>query len=203
MDQAKLQATAAQIQDELNQAVSGFKSRGWEHFKKVLVVAFVLAGVGYAVLFRTTAAQVKAIKVKVNQLRDVSKYAVEYRDDKMRLAGLKDKFPTEAEHKDWIFNLVLTSAKENGIAIDSISSQKEEDRTDVPFIKLSIDVVGKGTYHQVGAWVARLEGTGKFTQVENFALTKARESNPDAPPSGLTSAQLTLATVIPKGMEGL
>ena len=203
MDQQKLQALAQQLQDELNQAVHGFQTRGAEHFKKVLAVAGVLAVVGYMGLFRTTSAQLKTLHQKVTQLRDIAKYAKEYQEDKMKLAGIKDKFPGEAEHKDWLFNLLMTSAHEEGISVDSISTQKEEEKGDLPFVKLEIDVMAKATYAQAGAWIARLEGTGKFTQVEVLTFTKARDPNPDAPPSGMNALQITLATALPKGVEGL
>ena len=41
-----------QIQDELNQALAGFRMKGLEHFKKVLGVAGALAVLGYVILYR-------------------------------------------------------------------------------------------------------------------------------------------------------
>lgn len=205
IDRQRLQQLSVQAQDELNQALEGFKRKGWEHFRKVLAVAAALGVVGYVGLYKSTASSLVVVKRKVGLLREVSKYALEYRDYKLKLAALKEKFPTEAEQKDWLFSLLLGSAKQEQIAIDAISSQREEARPELPFLKLAIDVTAKGGYHQVGGWVARLESAGRFTQVEGMNLSKIRRSGPEAAAadSGNTVVQLTLATVIPRGAEGL
>lgn len=203
MDPQKLQQGAAQLQAEVGQAVAGFKAKGWEHFKKALVVAAALGLVGYAALYKTTAAQLRVVKRKAFQMREVAKVAQDYRDLKAKLAAVSGRFPTEAERKDWLFNLVLASAKAEGIAIESISSQKETERGDLPFVKVSIDVTGRGAYHGVGALLARLEGTGKFIQVEGFNLSKVSSGEGAGAPTGMNTATLTVATVIPKGMAGL
>ncbi len=205
MDQQKINQALIQFQDELNQAVAGFKMKGWEHFKKVLGVAAALAFVGYALLYKATASQLNTVSRKVVTLREISKYAAEYKDLKTKVDGLKDHFPSETDRKDWLFNLILTSAKEQGIAIDAISSQKDEERPDLPFIKLSIDVQAKGTYEQVGNWLAKLEGTGKFTQVENLSLSKLGRGGDSGEqlsmPSKNNTVSLTLTTVIPRGLN--
>jgi len=203
MDQQQIQQIVAQLQDELNTAVAGFKAKGFDYFKKVLAVAAALALVGYFALYRTSTAQLTSVKRQVSVLREVAKYARDYRSLKDQIAVLEDKFPTEAERKDWLFALVLGSAKQSGLSIESISAQKEEERGDMPFVKVSIDVTAKGTYHQIGDWIARLEGAPRFTQIESFVITKFREGGAEAPPMGLNLVQLTLATVIPKGLEGL
>lgn len=203
MDQQQLQRYFLQFQDELNQAIAGFNAKGWEYFKKVLIVAFVLAAFGYMLLYKTTAAQLSSVQSNVRRFTELAKYGQQYKDQKAQIAGIKDKFIGEADRKDWLFNLLYGTSREQGIAIDSISSQKEVEKPDQPFVKLSIDVSCRGTYQQVGKWIAELESAPHFTQIESFSMTKVKDTDPDAPPAGMNTVNMTVSTVLPKGIDTL
>lgn len=202
MSQQDLNRFGLQLQDELNQAVAGIKTKGAQHFKKPLGVAAALAAVSYLLLYQATSQKLTAINGQVYTLREVSQYAEQYRDLRNRLTGLAVKFPKDKDRRDWLFNLINSSAKLHGVKIDSLSAQRETEKQDLPFVLLTYDVSAMGNFHRLGAWTARLESAGYFTQLEAFSLEKGQDENSEAV-SDVRTAKLTLTTALPKGMEGL
>ena len=202
MTQESLRQAMHRVQDELDQAVAGFNARGAEYFQKAFFAAGLLVLAGYFVLYRPSAAQLASLRMQVRSLEEIDKFSGQYHDFKAKISDLKGRFPTEADRKDWLFNLIYNSARDQGISIQSISSQRDEDRPEMPFVKLSIQANCKGTFQQIGSWIGRLEGASRFVQIETITLSKVHEMTADPASTGMETVILTVATVIPKGSEG-
>ncbi len=113
------------------------------------------------------------------------------------LEGYRKRLAPEPD-PSWLVRETMSLMNASGLQLTSVAQEAPRAVSTTPFTRLSISLQCRGTYHQVGEFVDRLERAGVFIKVETLDL---------APPvkDGLSTARLVISTVhapsvVPAGM---
>lgn len=144
---------------------------------KVLLIgiALGLASLWYAYnkIYKNTKRALDEMKVKIadeSVNKDISERVA---GAQMLVEGYKRYFAKEAD-VSWLIDRVSKAADESGLKIHSLNSKPLTKRDEFLYTIVNVNVAG--TYHQLGDFVALLEGSNEFIRVERLSFKKDKEA---------------------------
>ncbi|MBI4056695.1 MAG: type 4a pilus biogenesis protein PilO [Elusimicrobia bacterium] len=119
-----------------------------------------------------------------------SKFASDYENLRSRFADYTQRLVPYKEKDSWMFNSLLSIAKQEGIILESITPQTEVDAAH--FIVAHMTLEAKLPYYHVGRWIKHIENSSILLMIENVNIEKMIE------PVGMNKVQLKINTLISK-----
>ncbi len=178
------------FKDMADNIVIIYGEKGFEPFKKPLMIAVPSLLALYALVYSPTSSRLSDAKSKLENMQVVAQHADSYDEAKTKLSAYQRKLPLVKDKDEWLNYLITSSARTAGISIDSMSSQRETEVGN--YLVVSRDVAVTTTYHKFGAWLAEIENSKIFLRVAS--LTVRRDENN----ANGVKVNFTLSTIFPK-----
>ncbi len=167
-----------------------YGEKGFEPFKKPLIIAVPSLIVLYAAVYSPLGSKLSSSATQVESMRVVAEYAGEYENSKTKLSAYQRKLPLIKDKDEWLNYLITNTARAYGVSFDSLSAQKETEVGN--YLVVSRDVMVTTTYANLGRWLADIENSKIFLRVSELTLRRSVE-NP-----GTIKVTFTLSTVFAK-----
>lgn len=151
-----------------------YAERGFEPFKMPVLVTLGMCCALYFVLYKPLGPKIDDISYQLDTQRTISESLSEYNDTKASIIGYKKKLPMYKDKDDWLNYLIISSAKELGIEIETLQPQKITESGN--FAIASRDVETTLDYNTAGYWVEKLENAPVFLRITSFDLSKIQEA---------------------------
>jgi type II secretory pathway component PulM len=167
-----------------------YAEKGFEPFKKPLMIAGPSLLVLYAAVYSPLTGKVSSTSNQLESMKVVAQYAGDYEDAKTRLAAYQRRLPFIKDKDEWLNYVITTTARAYGISFDSLSAQKETEVGN--YLVVSREVMVTTTYANLGRWIAEIENSKILLRVTDLTIRRS-EDNP-----GTVKVTFTLATVFSK-----
>jgi hypothetical protein len=167
-----------------------YAEKGFEPFKKPLIIAGPTLLVLYAAVYNPLGGRLSVASKELANAEVVAQFSDSYDDAKTKLSAYQRKLPLAKDKDEWL-NFILTSTARNyGIAFDGMTAQVETEVGN--FVLVSREVTVTTTYAKLGAWVAEIENSPIYLKIVNMTIHK------DLTNPGSVKVSFKLSTVFPK-----
>jgi len=167
-----------------------YGEKGFAPFKKPLIIAGPSLLILYAAVYSPLGNKLKVTSAQVESMGVVAQYAGDYQDAKAKLSAYQRKLPFIKDKDEWLNYVITSTAREYGVAFDSLSAQKEMEVGN--YVVVSREVMVTTTYANLGRWLAEIENSKIFLRVSDLSIRRSAD-NP-----GTVKVTFTLATVFSK-----
>lgn len=167
-----------------------YADKGFEPFKKPLIFALPVLLVVYAAVYSPLGGKLKNRTMELEKLKLISMHAADYQAAKDSYARYQRRLPLLKDKDDWLSYVMTSTAKTNGIVIDTLSSQAEAEVGN--FLMVSREASVTTTYPRLGKWVADMENSPILLKVSEMDLRK------DPLTGGVIKVTIKLATIFPR-----
>lgn len=167
-----------------------YADKGLEPFKKPLLFALPVLLVVYTAVYSPLGGRLKSRTQELEKLKLISMHAADYQAAKDSYARYQRKLPLLKDKDEWLNYVMTSTAKSQGIVIDSLSSQAEAEVGN--FLMVSREATVTTTYPKLGKWVAEMENSPILLKVSEMDLRK------DPLTGGVVKVTIKLATIFPR-----
>lgn len=167
-----------------------YAEKGFEPFKKPLMVAVPLLLVFYMVVYRPMDGKITDAAYRLESSKVISSEAGDYNDVKLRLYSFQSKLPRYKDKDDWLNYVLTNTAKTNGVSIDLLGAQTENEEGG--FVIASRKVELTLDYNTLGKWLADIENSSIFLRIVSLNAVKIPGTQ------GMLKVSLQLSTVFVK-----
>lgn len=161
------------IQDYFDYLQVVYAERGFEPFKIPVLVVLGITFSLYFFLYTPIEPKISDLQSKLDTQKTISESLGEYNDAKNTITEYKKKLPMYKDREDWLNYLIISTAKELGIEIESLSPQQitEEGK----FAIASRNVETTLMFEDAGKWIEKLENAPVFIRITNASINKIQE----------------------------
>lgn len=153
---------------------------------KVLIIGVAIVAVslwyGYNQVYVTTMKATQQVKADISNEGIKGEISKRLQALQKELAGY-EKYFTKGKDILWLIDRVSKSANESGLKIISLNSQPSIVLR--AFICDKVTVIAVGTFHQLGDFVSKIEGSKDFMRIEKISFKKTEK---------FLSAEIVIAT---------
>ena len=148
-----------------------------------LVLAYL---VGYNTIYARQRGQAQVIRQQIVQEQKDQRIQHETATVLQQMERYHTQLPQEPD-PSWLVHEAMAASQQAGVDIASI--QQDNPQVGKQFTRLAITLQFRATYHQLGAFLDRLERSGSFIRVDQLGVgtSKGESKKP--------SVQLTLSTI--------
>jgi len=166
----------------------------------VIIVAFVI---GFLFIYRPFLNKNKTLRVQILQERERNILV-----GKIRALGkhlkVYENMLLEQKNVSWLLAMVSDMASKENIEVSSIKPDDLEDRGLYSKLYVVLDTIS--TYHQLGKFISRIEGSEKFLRVERIEMKRLDldedfDKNATELRSFDVKSHIVISTVVLKGTD--
>lgn len=187
---AILQKIESFFKDMYGNVLMIYAEKGFEPFKKPLMIAGPSLLVLYVAVYSPLTSKVQTSRSQAESMKVVAQYAGEYEDAKTRLTAYQRRLPFIKDKDEWLNYVITNTARAYGISFDSLSAQKETEVGN--YLVVSREVMVTTTYANLGRWISEIENSKILLRVTELTIRRSPE-NP-----GTIKVSFTLSTVFSK-----
>jgi len=177
------------LRDMLENILSIYAEKGMAPFKRPLVIALVVPFVLYNFLYRPLQSRIVLKSAELEKWRIIDAHYSDYQHAGSSMDAYRTRLPNLKDKEEWLKAVLTTTAKNYGIAPDSLSAQHETEVGN--FLLVSLEASVTTTYAKFGKWLADMEKTPKLLRVSEVTIAKAGRP-------GFIKVTLKLSTIYPK-----
>ena len=157
------------------------------------VMLAVAGPVGYN-LHKDSQEKARLIQAQITKEEALQRMQADVADMLWRVEAYHKRLPTEP-NPSWLVTEAIAIGERSGLQLSSISQESPQEVSQ--FIRLAVSFEFTASYHQLGAFLDRLEHSERFVRVEHLEVTPTKEEGGDA------TIRLTLSTLyVPPLMQG-
>lgn len=184
------------LKDMLDNVRMIYAEKGVEPFKKPLLFSLPILLVLYSAVYAPLASKLSSRAAGLESRRVIAAHYAEYQDAKARLAAYQRRLPLFKDKEEWLNFLMTSTAKNHGIAFDTLSAQTETEIGN--FLLVTREGTVTTSYSDFGKWMAEIERSPITIKVTDANIRK------DAGRTGLVKVTLKVSTIFPRfgGAQG-
>lgn len=161
---------------------------------------FLLAGIGvalsallgYNVIHVPQQEQVRLSQAQVAEEQATQQVQAEVAALLSQVERYRTRLPEEPDPAALVRD-VVELAQQSGVQLTSITRGTPETPQGFSDVtRLTVDLAGSASYHQLGAFLDALERSERFLRVERFAISRARDQEPTAVQMSVSTLYLPL-----------
>ena len=167
-----------------------YAERGPEPFKVPALIVLSITFCLYFFVYSKIEPEMMAVSSQVETLKLIANSLEEYNSIKASITEHKRKLPMYKDREEWLNYLIISTAKDLEIDIESLAPQKITESG--VFIIASRDVETTLDYDTAGHWIEKLENAPVFLKITAMSMDKL-EDDPT-----LIKLRMTISTLFIK-----
>lgn len=152
-----------------------YAERGFEPFKIPVLVVLGIFFCIYFFVYTKLDPKIMEFSEQLENQKTIAASLGEYNAAKARITEYKKKLPMYKDREEWLNYIIISTAKELEIELESLSPQRMTEQG--AFAIASRDVETTLEFDTVGRWVEKLENAPVFIRITDFSIDRI----PDAP----------------------
>ncbi len=182
----KIKAAVLEMKDD---ALVIYAERGFEPFKKPLLIAAPVLLVLYGAVYVPSSDKYQSKKLEVEHLEAISVHYREYNDMLARKTELRRRLPLAKDKGEWLSYILASTSRDHGITFDSLLAQEEQKAG--PLVLVSRGASVTSTYDKIGKWLAEIENSKIYLKITQLQISR-RAAAP-----GMLKVTIKLSTMFP------
>jgi hypothetical protein len=169
----KSQDIMQKVQDYAQYLQVIYLERGFEPFKVPVLAVTGIIFCLYFFMYKPIEPKLMELNDQLETQRAIHESLGEYNETKNTIGDFKKKLPMYKDKEDWLNYIIISTAKEMEIELDSLDPQvlKEEGSFAIASRNLETTV----EYDIAGRWIEKLENAPVFIRLTNVTMEKVLE----------------------------
>lgn len=169
----KSQDIMQKVQDYAQYLQVIYLERGFEPFKVPVLAVTGIIFCLYFFMYKPIEPKLMELNDQLETQRAIHESLGEYNETKNTIGDFKKRLPMYKDKEDWLNYIIISTAKEMEIELDSLDPQVLKE--DGSFAVASRNLETTVEYDIAGRWIEKLENAPVFIRLTNVTMEKVQE----------------------------